>query len=93
MFPIIYSRHFPFRDLAVDLRMKLGDWFRVVQLLKSGGGGGKNSSTCFSSCEWKLPMCFPSRTRYCDTGSKHIVPFGYLKTREIVIDNRTVSDV
>eukprot|EP00794_Sanderia_malayensis_P012081 gene12081-13325_t len=27
------------RDLAVDLRMKLGDWFRVVQLLKSGGGG------------------------------------------------------
>lgn len=28
------------RDLAVDLRLKLGDWFRVVQLLKSGGGGG-----------------------------------------------------
>ena len=24
----------------MDLRMKLGDWFRVVQLLKSGGGGG-----------------------------------------------------
>jgi len=30
-----------FRDLAVDLRLKLGDWFRVVQLLKTGGGGGK----------------------------------------------------
>ncbi len=28
------------RDLAVDLRIKLGDWFRVVQLLKSGGGAG-----------------------------------------------------
>ena len=28
-------------DLAVDLRMKLGDWFRVVQLVKWGGGGGK----------------------------------------------------
>ena len=28
------------RDLAVDLRMKLGDWFRVVQLLKTGGGAG-----------------------------------------------------
>ncbi|XP_071961535.1 WD repeat-containing protein 35-like isoform X2 [Antedon mediterranea] len=27
------------RDLAVNLRVKLGDWFRVVQLLKSGGGG------------------------------------------------------
>lgn len=29
-----------FRDLAVDLRMKLGDWFRVVQLVKTGGGAG-----------------------------------------------------
>jgi hypothetical protein len=28
------------RSLAVDLRSKLGDWFRVVQLLKSGGGAG-----------------------------------------------------
>ena len=27
------------RDLAVSLRKKLGDWFRVVQLLKSGSGG------------------------------------------------------
>ena len=29
------------RDLAVNLRVKLGDWFRVVQLLKSGGGAGE----------------------------------------------------
>lgn len=28
-----------FRDLAVALRKKLGDWFRVVQLLKTGSGG------------------------------------------------------
>ena len=27
------------RDLAVNLRKKLGDWFRVVQLLKTGSGG------------------------------------------------------
>ncbi|KAJ8321655.1 hypothetical protein KUTeg_000126 [Tegillarca granosa] len=27
------------RDLAVSLRKKLGDWFRVVQLLKTGAGG------------------------------------------------------
>ena len=27
------------RDLAVALRKKLGDWFRVVQLLKTGSGG------------------------------------------------------
>ena len=25
----------------MDLRVKLGDWFRVVQLLKTGGGAGK----------------------------------------------------
>jgi hypothetical protein len=28
-----------YRDLAVSLRKKLGDWFRVVQLLKTGSGG------------------------------------------------------
>ena len=27
------------RDLAVALRKKLGDWFRVVQLMKTGAGG------------------------------------------------------
>lgn len=26
-------------DLAIDMRMKLGDWFKVVQLLQSGSGG------------------------------------------------------
>jgi WD repeat-containing protein 35 len=26
------------KDLAIDLRIRLGDWFRVVQLIKSGGG-------------------------------------------------------
>ena len=31
--------HSCFRDLAVVLRKKLGDWFRVVQLLKTGAGG------------------------------------------------------
>ncbi|XP_071854382.1 WD repeat-containing protein 35-like isoform X2 [Apostichopus japonicus] len=31
------------RDLAVNLRIKLGDWFRVVQLLKSGGGTGDDT--------------------------------------------------
>mmetsp|Transcript_25550 Transcript_25550/g.75022 ORF Transcript_25550/g.75022 Transcript_25550/m.75022 type:complete len:1200 (-) Transcript_25550:181-3780(-) len=27
------------RDLALDLRARLGDWFRVVQLVQQGGGG------------------------------------------------------
>uniref|UniRef100_K3WM41 Uncharacterized protein n=1 Tax=Globisporangium ultimum (strain ATCC 200006 / CBS 805.95 / DAOM BR144) TaxID=431595 RepID=K3WM41_GLOUD len=26
------------KDLAIDLRQRLGDWFKVVQLLQSGGG-------------------------------------------------------
>jgi len=26
------------KDLAIDLRIRLGDWFRVVQLVQSGGG-------------------------------------------------------
>lgn len=26
------------RDLAISLRIKLGDWFRVLQLLKTGSG-------------------------------------------------------
>lgn len=27
-----------YRDLAIGLRIKLGDWFRVLQLLKTGSG-------------------------------------------------------
>ena len=27
------------RDLAVSMRKKLGDWFRVLQLLKGSAGG------------------------------------------------------
>ena len=41
------------RDLAVQLRVKLGDWFRVVQLLKSGGAGG----TLFYQI-WILHVCY-----------------------------------
>lgn len=29
------------KDLAIDLRIRSGDWFRVVQLLQSGGGDDK----------------------------------------------------
>lgn len=34
------------RDLAVDLRIKMGDWFRAVRLLKSGGGAGGCGNGC-----------------------------------------------
>ena len=31
------------KDLALELRVKLGDWFRVVQLLRTGGGAGNDT--------------------------------------------------
>lgn len=31
------------KDLALELRMKLGDWFRVVQLLRTAGGAGNDA--------------------------------------------------
>lgn len=31
------------KDLAIELRTRLGDWFRVVQQLQSGGGGGDDA--------------------------------------------------
>lgn len=33
-FPLLFL----FRDLAIGLRIKLGDWFRVLQLLRTGSG-------------------------------------------------------
>jgi len=31
------------RDLAIGLRIKLGDWFRVLQLLKTGTGASDDA--------------------------------------------------
>ena len=36
------SRSIYFQDLAIDLRSRLGDWFRVIQLIKAGGGVDDN---------------------------------------------------
>ncbi len=36
------------KDLAVELRMRLGDWFRVVQLAQSGGGSDDILSTAWN---------------------------------------------
>ena len=48
-----------FRDLAVDLRLKLGDWFRVVQLLKTGGGGGRYTRVYIEDVSrWREDMNF-----------------------------------
>lgn len=33
-----HGLYISYRDLAISLRIKLGDWFRVLQLLKSGSG-------------------------------------------------------
>lgn len=37
------------KDLAVELRMRLGDWFRVVQLIQSGAGDDKMLSQAFNN--------------------------------------------
>jgi len=36
------------KDLAIDLRMRLGDWFRVVQLVQSGGGDDKTLASSWN---------------------------------------------
>lgn len=42
LLPVLLCLTFPFcflfRDLAIGLRIKLGDWFRVLQLLRTGSG-------------------------------------------------------
>jgi len=35
---LLYASH-PYRDLAIQLRKKLGDWLRVTQLLKTSSSG------------------------------------------------------
>lgn len=35
---LLISVFYLFRDLAISLRIKLGDWFRVLQLLQTGSG-------------------------------------------------------
>jgi WD repeat-containing protein 35 len=37
------------KDLAVELRMRLGDWFRVVQLIQSGAGDDKLLQTSYAN--------------------------------------------
>jgi WD repeat-containing protein 35 len=45
------------KDLAIDLRVRLGDWFRVVQLIKSGGGasvmGGSGADDAVLEKAWR----------------------------------------
>lgn len=40
---MIFFSFFSGRDLAIGLRLKLGDWFRVLQLLKTGSGDADDS--------------------------------------------------
>ena len=55
-----------YRDLAIDMRMKLGDWFQVVQLLEVGGSVGKHPHLLLtlphSQC---LPRVLPSQVLLC----------------------------
>lgn len=46
----------------MDLRVKLGDWFRVMQLLKTGGGGGTKFTTLMNTyfTSLSLPLSPPT---------------------------------
>lgn len=45
----IYLKEMGDKDLAVELRIRLGDWFRVVQLIQAGGGDDKLLSTAYNN--------------------------------------------
>ena len=37
------------KNLAIELRMRLGDWFRVIQLIQSVGGSDELLTRAFNS--------------------------------------------
>ena len=53
------------RDLAISLRKRLGDWFKVLQLLKSGGGGMSSDAEMEESWN-QLGEYFAERHRFED---------------------------
>ena len=45
------------KDLAIQLRKRLGDYMRVVQLLQTGGGGSHRIiSNTFSLFGWQVTI-------------------------------------
>ncbi len=50
------------KDLAIDLRRRLDDWFRIVQLLKQGGKGDGDVQMAAALVTTKLlcPLIFTS---------------------------------
>jgi WD repeat-containing protein 35 len=40
------------KDLAIDFRIRLGDWFRVVQLIKSSTSGGASGDDVLLERAW-----------------------------------------
>jgi hypothetical protein len=51
------------RDLAIGLRMKLGDWFRVLQLLKTGSGDADDS--LLEQANNAIGEYFADRQKWC----------------------------
>jgi len=45
----IYLKEMGDKDLAVELRTRLGDWFRVVQLIQAGAGDDKLLGTAYNN--------------------------------------------
>ena len=56
------------KDLAMDLRIQLGDWFRVVQLIKSSGIGDdvmlEKAWNCIGDFYWERQKWAQAITYY-----------------------------
>lgn len=66
------------KDLAIELRMRLGDWFRVVQLLQSGGGDDQLLQLAWN----KIGDYYADRQKW----SKAVQYYGQAKNSEALVE-------
>jgi WD repeat-containing protein 35 len=59
------------RDLAIGLRLKLGDWFRVLQLLKTGSGDADDS--LLEQAHNAIGDYFADRQKWYLTSQEHLM--------------------
>lgn len=52
------------KDLAIDLRVRLGDWFRVIQLLKSSGATGSADDAILDKIRMNIGDYYYDRQRW-----------------------------
>jgi WD repeat-containing protein 35 len=62
------------KDLAVDLRVRLGDWFRVILLVKSGGVTGSADDAILDMIRRNIGDYYYDRQRWYTTPPLSYVP-------------------